>query len=50
MEIYKDIDRDSNVSHFEIGDTYIHILESNLMEQLKFILIDILERQDVSRR
>ncbi|MHA3048891.1 hypothetical protein [Acinetobacter sp. ANC 4641] len=26
MEIYKDIDNDSNVTHYEIGSTYITIL------------------------
>ncbi|MGA9697559.1 MULTISPECIES: hypothetical protein [Acinetobacter] len=25
MEIYKDIDNDSNVTHFEIGSTYITV-------------------------
>lgn len=25
MEIYKDINNDSNVTHYEIGDTYIRV-------------------------
>ncbi|WP_216938510.1 hypothetical protein [Acinetobacter sp. BY484] len=25
MEIYKDIDNDSNITHYEIGDTYIRV-------------------------
>lgn len=25
MEIYKDIDNDSNVTHYEIGETYIRV-------------------------